>query len=188
MAISVTDEVRRLYRMTWWALMLRGLLGLAIGVFVLLRPLDSIAAFALVIALWAVFLGLVDIVQAVHLRSALAHWWVVLLGGLVGVAFGVLALIYYPGLALAFAIVWASLWLMATGLLQLYAGYRLRRLGLEWGWWVVFGALGVIAGVAALFVPRVTIAAIMGVIAAFAIVGGTVSVVGAFKLRSLVRP
>ena len=188
MTNAAMDDLKHLYRTTWWALMLRGLLGLAVGVFVLLRPLDSIAAFALVIAFWAIFLGMVDIVHAFQLRPALAHWWAILLGGLVGVAFGIFALIYYPGLALAFAIVWASLWLMATGLLQLYAGYRLRRLGLEWGWWVVFGALGVIAGVAALFVPRVTIAAIMGVIAAFAIVGGTVSVVGAFKLRSLVRP
>jgi len=181
------DDLKRLYRMTWWALLLRGLLGLAVGVFVLLRPLDSIAAFALVIAFWALFLGMVDIVHALQLRP-LGHWWVVLLGGLVGLAFGILALIYYPSLALTFAVVWASLWLMATGLLQLYAAYRLRRLGLDWGWWVVFGALGAVAGVGALFVPRVTLTAIMGLIAAFAIVSGIVSVVGAFKLRSLVRP
>jgi len=186
MANPALDDLKGLYRMTWWALMLRGLLGLAVGVFVLLRPLDSIAAFALVIAFWALFLGMVDIVHALQLRP-LAHWWVVLLGGLVGFAFGILALIYYPGLALTFAIVWVSLWLMATGLLQLYAAYRLRRLGLDWGWWVVFGVLAVITGVAALFVPRVTLAAIMGVIAAFAILSGIVCVIGAFKLRALVR-
>jgi uncharacterized membrane protein HdeD (DUF308 family) len=187
MATSATDELKRLYHLTWWALMLRGLLGLAVGVFIFLRPLDSIAAFALVIAFWAIFLGMVDIVHAIQLRPALAHWWVVLLGGLVGVAFGILALIYYPGLALTFAVVWASLWLITTGLLQVYAAYRLKRFGLLWGWWVLFGVLGILAGVVGLFVPRVTLAAIMGVIAAFAIVGGVVSVVGALKLRSLVR-
>lgn len=167
--------------------MLRGLFALAVGVFILVRPLDSVAVFALVIAIWAMFAGIVDIVAAFDLRPAVAHWWVILLCGLVGVAFGVLAAIYYPGLSLTFAVVCAALWLMTTGVLQMYAAYRLKRLGLEWGWWVVFGVLGVAAGVAALLVPRVTLAVIMGVIAAFGIVGGIASIVGAVKLRSLVR-
>ena len=57
MATPMMDEVKRMYRLTWWALMLRGLLSLAVGVFIFARPLDSVAAFALVIAFWALFLG-----------------------------------------------------------------------------------------------------------------------------------
>jgi uncharacterized membrane protein HdeD (DUF308 family) len=187
MTVPATDELKRLYRTTWWALMLRGLLALAVGAFVVLRPLDSIAAFALVIALWAIFAGMVDIVQAFHLKPALAHWWVVLVAGLVGVGFGVAALAYYPGLALAFAVLWVAWWLLATGLIGAYAAYRLKRHGMEWGWPAAFGALSLVAGVLALLVPRVTLAAIMGLIAGFAIVGGIVQISGALKLRSLVR-
>ena len=40
----------------------------------------------------------------------------------------------------------------------------------------------------ALLSPPVTLAAIMGLIAAFAIVAGVALLMGAFKLRSLVRP
>src|SRR5256885_12819820 len=85
MTTAMMDDVKRMYRLTWWALMLRGLLSLAVGVFIFARPLDSVAAFALVIAFWALFLGFVDIVHAFQLRGMMQHWWVLLLAGLVGV-------------------------------------------------------------------------------------------------------
>lgn len=188
MTTPMLDDVKRLYRLTWWALMLRGLLSLAVGIFIFVRPLDSVAAFALVIAFWALFLGCVDIVHAFQLRGVMQHWLVLLLAGLVGVGFGIAALVYYPTLALTFAVVWAAWWLLVTGLLGLYVALQLRRLRMDWVWPMVFGVLGVVAGVFALLSPPATLAAIMGLIAAFAIVGGIVSIGGAFKLRAIVHP
>src|SRR2546425_358234 len=92
MATAVLGDFRGVYHRTWWALMLRGLLGLAVGIYILARPLDSVAAFALVIAFWALFAGSVEIVQAFELKAMMKHWWVLLLAGLVGVAFGIGAL------------------------------------------------------------------------------------------------
>src|SRR5438093_1441011 len=105
MATPMLDDLKRGYRLGWWALFLRGLVGLAVGVFILARPLDSVAAFALVIAFWAIFNGLTTTVHAFELRPVAPHWWVLLISGLVGVAFGVAALYYYPGLSLTFAVV-----------------------------------------------------------------------------------
>src|SRR3989442_11455916 len=121
MATAVLGDFRGVYHRTWWALMLRGLLGLAVGIYILARPLDSVAAFALVIAFWALFAGSVEIVQAFELK-AMMHWWVLLLAGLVGVAFGIAALFNYPGLSLTFAVVMVSWWLTLTGILGIYAG------------------------------------------------------------------
>jgi uncharacterized membrane protein HdeD (DUF308 family) len=188
MATPIVDDLKRLYRMTWWALMLRGLLSLAVGVFIFARPLDSVAAFALVIAFWAIFLGLVDIVHAFQLRPAVGHWWVILLSGVVGVAFGIAALVYYPTLALTFAVVWVAWWLMLTGLLGIYTAFNLKRMGTDWGWPAAFGVLSVVAGFFALLAPPVTLAAIMGLIAGFAIVAAIVLIGGAFRLRSIVHP
>ena len=64
MATPMLDDLKRGYRLGWWALFLRGLVGLAVGVFILARPLDSVAAFALVIAFWAIFNGLTTTVHA----------------------------------------------------------------------------------------------------------------------------
>src|SRR5256886_10355524 len=120
MTTAMMDDVKRMYRLTWWALMLRGLLSLAVGVFVFARPLDSVAAFALVIAWWALFSGFVNVVHAFQLKTVVNHWWVLLLSGLVGVGFGFAALVYYPGLSLSFAVVLVAWWLMFTGILGCY--------------------------------------------------------------------
>ena len=187
MATSVLNDLRGVYHRTWWALMLRGLLGLAVGIYIFARPLDSVAAFALVIAFWALFAGIVEIVQAFELKAMMKHWWVLLLSGLVGVGFGIAALVYYPGLSLTFAVVMVSWWLTLTGILGIYAGVMQKNLGMQWGWTVAFGVLSVVAGVFALLAPPVTLAAIMGLIAGFGLVSGVALIVGAFKLRSVVH-
>ena len=183
MATTVIDDVRRVYRGAWWALVLRGLLSVAIGVFVFVKPLDSIAAFALVIAWWALFSGAVEIMQSVEVRAVMSHWWVMLLGGLVSVAFGIAALIYYPGLSLAFAVVWVAWWLTITGVLGIYVGMRQKQIGLPWGWTIAFAVLSVVAGLFALLAPPVTLAAIMGLIAGFALISGVALLVAAFTMR-----
>ena len=179
-----SDVIQSAYRRTWWALFLRGLLALALGAFILWRPMDSIASFALVIAIWALFSGIVQIVHAFDLRALFQQWWVLLLSGLVSAAFGVAALYYYPGLSLTFAVVWATWWLFLTGALAIYGAIVERRLGVSWGWTLALGILTIIAGVLALMNPPVTLAAIMGLIAGFAIVSGVVLIIGAFRLTS----
>jgi uncharacterized membrane protein HdeD (DUF308 family) len=180
-----SDLIQSAYRRAWWALLLRGLLALALGVFILWRPLDSIASFALVIAIWALFTGIVQMVHAFELRQVFQQWWILLLSGLVSAVFGVAALYYYPGLSLAFAVVWAAWWLFLTGGLAIYASIVERRLGVSWGWTLAFGILSVLAGVFAFMSPPVTLAAIMGLISGFAIVSGIVLLVGAFRLSSV---
>jgi len=187
MTPPILDDLKRVYHRTWWALMLRGLLGLAVGILILVKPLDSIAAFALVIAFWSLFTGFVEIVTAAELARTMKHWWVGLVAGLVGVGFGVAALIYYPGLSLSFAIVLVAWWLMITGVFSLYGAMRQRQLGIQWGWTAFFGIVSVAASVIALMSPPATLAAIMGLIAGFGLVSGIVLIVAAFKLRSLVQ-
>src|SRR5690349_23606974 len=93
------DLIRSTYRRVWWAFMLRGLFAIALGSFILWRPLDSIASFALLIAFWALFTGFIEIIHAFELRGVYRPWWMILLGGLISVGFGVTALDYYPTLS-----------------------------------------------------------------------------------------
>jgi uncharacterized membrane protein HdeD (DUF308 family) len=183
----VSDLIQSTYRRAWWSLLIRGLLALALGVLILSRPMESIASFALVIAIWALFSGIVQIAHSFALRELYPQWWVLLLSGLIGVAFGFAALYYYPALSLAFAVIWATWWLFLTGVLAIYAAIVERRLNLSWGWTFAFGVLSIIAGVLGLMNPPATLAALMGLIAGFAIVSGVVLLVGAFRLASAKR-
>ena len=188
MTTPILDDVKRATHRGWWALVLRGLLGIAVGVLIFMRPLDSVAAFALVIAWWALVIGIVDIVRAFELRPIAQHWWLLLLAGVVSVGFGIAALYYYPGLSLTFAVVLFAWWLTFGGAIAVYAAVQQKKLGMPWGWSAVAAALSIVAGVFALLVPPATLAAIMGLIAAYAIVSGTMFLVGAFKLRSVAHP
>jgi uncharacterized membrane protein HdeD (DUF308 family) len=180
----MSDVIRTAYHRAWWALILRGLFALAIGVFIFWRPFDSIAAFALVIAWWALFVGVIQVVHAFELRSIYPHWWLLLLAGVVGIVFGVAALRNYPGLSLAFAVIWVSWWLLITGILAIAAAFMERGAGIRWGWTMAFGVLCVAASVFAFMSPPATLAAIMGLIAAFAIASGLLQLIGAFALTS----
>ncbi len=187
MAPPIVADLKRMYHLTRWALLLRGLFALAVGIFVFARPLDSVAAFALVVAWWALSSGVVDIVHAIDLAPDARHWWIQLLSGLIGVGFGVGALIYYPVLSLTFAVLWAAWWLMSVGILGVYASATQRALGLPWGWSAAFGVLSVAAAVFALVTPPVTLAALMGLIGALAIASGVAHIAGALTLRSVAR-
>jgi len=181
----MSDVIRTAYRRAWWALLLRGLFALAIGIVILWRPFDSIAAFALVIAWWALFSGVIQVVHAFDLRAVFSRWWVLLLSGLVGIVFGIAAMYYYPSLSLAFAVLWVAWWLLVTGAFGILAAMMERRVGIPWGWALAFGILAIAAGVVALMSPSITLATIMALIAGFAIISGVVHLIGAFKLSSL---
>ena len=178
------NPIESVYRRTWWALVLRGLLGLTLGILILWRPLESLAGFALAVALWAIFSGTVQIVHAFQLKPLFSGWWITLLSGIVGVGFGIAALYYYPALSLTYAVVWTAWWLLVTGGIAIYAAVEERRMELPWGWTLTFGLVSVATGVFALVYPPATLAAIMGLIAGFGIVSGVALLIGAYRLST----
>jgi uncharacterized membrane protein HdeD (DUF308 family) len=106
----------------------------------------------------------------------------------VSIAFGIVAIVYYPVPSIAFAVIWVAWWLLATGVLGILTAVQQRRSGLPWGWSAAAGVLSVLASGVALVSPPVTLAAIMGLIAGFGIVSGITLVIGALKLRGAVHP
>jgi uncharacterized membrane protein HdeD (DUF308 family) len=182
---TLGDTLRQQYHRTQWRLIIRGLLALAIGIFLIARPIASALILALVIAIWALVHGITDIVHAFDLRPLFRGWWVLLLGGLAGVVFGVLALYYYPGLSLVLVVVLFGLWLFISGIFGVYLAVEEKRAGLQWGWSLAWGLLSVIAGIAALIYQGITLAAVLVLIAVFAIVSGVLQLVAAFRLRSV---
>src|ERR1700691_751302 len=135
----------QLYQRTRWSLLLRGLIWLALGILIFVRPLESVAALALVIAIWALVSGISQIVQAVEMRAGVAHWWLLLISGIISVAFGIAALRYYPVLSLTFAVIWTAYWFLLTGVVSLSVSFQERRIGMPWGWTGFFGVVSVVA-------------------------------------------
>ena len=185
--IMIADNIKPVFQQTKWALILRGLFSLIIGVLILARPLASVAVLALVIALWALSDGIVNIVRGFHMRSMAQYWWVMVVGGVISVAFGVAALYYFPGLSLTFAVIWTAYWLIISGVVASYISVQERRAGVPWGWTMVFGVFSIAAGILAYVFPGVTLASLIGVIAGFAIISGIILLMGAGRMQSFER-
>jgi uncharacterized membrane protein HdeD (DUF308 family) len=183
----IANELKNVYHQTKWALVVRGLLSLIVGILIIARPMSSVAALALVIALWSLFDGAVNVVRSFHVRGIVQHWWVLLLGGIVSVLFGAAALYYFPGLSLAFAVIWTAYWLTLSGVIALYVSFQERRSGLSWGWTMAFGVIAIVGGVIAFMNPAATLATLLGVIAGFAIISGVSLLMGAGRMQSLER-
>ena len=183
----INNDIKAAYSRTKWALGLRGLLGIALGIFILARPLDSVIALALVIAIWALIDGLTNIVRAFEVRGLLPHWWVFLVTGAVSVGFGIAALYYYPALSLGFAVVWTSLWLLTGGAMAVYIALQERNANVPWGWTMALGVVTIAGGFLAMMYPGNTLASLISLIAAIGIVGGAVMLMGLVKLQNFGR-
>ena len=188
--ILMTDmhpDLTHAFRRARWGLILRGLLALAFGVFALFRPLQTVAILALLVAFWATFSGIVMIVNSIDLRDEAKHWWLLLVAGIVSVAFGVAAFVMFPTLSLAFMVLWVGWWLLASGVVEISTAIQERRVGWPWGWHMIFGVLLVIAAVFALLNPPATLAALTIWLGIVALIIGVVLLVMAGKTRRLQR-
>ena len=183
----IGDNIKAVYTRTKWAFVLRGIYGLVLGLFILSRPLDSVAALAIVIAFWALLDGVISIVRAFAVREIAPHWWVMLLTGAVSIAFGLAAFYYYPALSLTFAVLWTTFWLISAGAMGVFVAIQERRFGVPWGWTMVLGVISIVAGVFAWMYPSVTLAWLLALIATYGIVGGIAMLIAAWKLRSIER-
>ena len=180
----MNTEIKSLYNGAKWGVLIRGLFGIALGIFIIARPAESIAALALVIAIWALGDGIVSIVHAFEVRKVVEYWWAMLLSGIISVGFGIAALYYYPVLSLTFAVYWTSFWLLMAGFFGAYVAMQERNMGVSWGWTLTFAIIAMVAGVFAVLRPGITLASLISLIATFGIVGGIALVIGAAKMES----
>jgi len=180
----MTNDIKNLYNRVKWGFVIRGLFGIALGIFIIARPFESVAALALVIAIWALVDGIVTIVHAFELRPIVKHWWALLLAGIVGVLFGIAAFYYYPALSLSFAVIWTAMWLFTAGIIGLYVAAQERTIGVSWGWTLVWSIIALAGGVFAVMRPGITLAGLISVIAGFGIVGGIALLVAAGRMQS----
>ncbi len=170
----------------WWAVLLRGVVGILFGIVTFIAPGLSLAALVLAFGFYAIVDGVLSIVSALRRPSAVDHWWVVVLEGLVSLAAG-LAVLFWPrisALALLYAV---AIWALVTGLFEIGAAIRLRRV-ITGEWLLVLSGIASIVLAVALFMfPGLGGLALVLWIGAYAFVFGILVVAFSLKLRSWVR-
>jgi len=118
-----------------------------------------------------------------HLASMLFRsWWLLLLRGIAAIAFGVLTWVM-PSVSLAVLVLLFGAYALADGILAAWMAIAGR--GAHEHWWVLllWGLVGIGAGILTFVAPGVTALALLFYIAVWAIATGVLEIVAAIRLR-----
>jgi uncharacterized membrane protein HdeD (DUF308 family) len=111
----------------WWAEVLVGIVSIVAGIVTWVWPGLTALVLLYFIASWAIITGVFEIWAAVELRRSIENEWLLGLGGLASLIFGIL-LIIFPG-AGALGILWLiGLYAILFGILLIGLGWRMRSL------------------------------------------------------------
>jgi uncharacterized membrane protein HdeD (DUF308 family) len=114
----------------WWLPLLLGIISVAAGIYAIVAPPVTALVLVLVMGVNAILTGALDIAIAIRLRKVLHGEWLLVLGGIVSIIFGVLV-VAVPG-AGALALVWlVSVYAVLSGVLLLSLGVRTLRAARE---------------------------------------------------------
>ena len=168
----------------WWALALRGVLGMVFGVFTFVAPAAALAALVLLFGAYALVDGIFNLIAAIRGRGGVQPWWALVLEGIVSIVAGVITFIV-PGLTALTLVYVIAAWAILTGVLEIVAAVRLRReLTGEWRL-VLSGVLSIVFGVLVMLAPGAGALAMVLLIGAYSIVFGALLLALAQRLRRL---
>src|SRR5215217_7417001 len=156
----------------WWALALRGVAAILLGIFAFAWP--GITLFVLVLFFGAYMLvdGIFAIVAAVRAAGEEDRWWLLLIEGILGVLAGLVAF-FWPGLTALALLYFIAAWAIVTGIMEIVAA-----LGLS-------GLLSVIFGVLLVVLPAPAgLLSLVWLIGAYAVATGVLLLILAFRVRS----
>ena len=109
----------------WW-LALMGIVSILAGVVAFFWPGMTALVLLMFIAVWAVILGILQIWGAIQLRKEIDGEWLLVLSGILSIAFGVI-IIAQPD-AGALAVVWIIGWYaILAGVLSMALAFRLKK-------------------------------------------------------------
>jgi uncharacterized membrane protein HdeD (DUF308 family) len=118
---------RRPGERAWWAMLLQGLVSIAVGVVTFFMPDLTALALVYLIAAWALITGMLEIVAAIGLRKLIrGEWWLAVSGVLSG-SFGIM-LFVWPGAGALALVLWIGIFSIVLGMLLLLLAFRLRVL------------------------------------------------------------
>jgi uncharacterized membrane protein HdeD (DUF308 family) len=120
--------------------------------------------------------------DANDLNAILArNWWLIALRGLLGVIFGLVALILPFATILALVLLFSA-YMIVDGVFSIAAAVRVARQGDRWGLLALQGVASLAAGVLAFFLPGITVLAFVLLVAAWSLVTGCLLLVVSFRI------
>jgi uncharacterized membrane protein HdeD (DUF308 family) len=108
-----------------WLLLAEGVLGVLAGLITFFWPGITALVLLYIIAFWAIFTGILEVMIAISLRREIENEWLMALSGVLSILFG-LALAVLPGVGLL-SLVWLmGVYALVFGIALVVLGFRVR--------------------------------------------------------------
>lgn len=165
-------------------LLVRGLIGVAIGIIAIAWPGITIAVLVGIFGLYAVIDGITNLMLGLSRSQPHGRSWAQVGQGLAGILVGVLAFIW-PGVTALMLVLFIGAWAIVTGILEIVAAIRLRKV-IEREWLLVLsGALSVLFGLLIFAFPGAGAVGLAWLLGIYAAAAGMVLITLALRMRSL---
>src|SRR5881409_467949 len=168
----------------WWVPVIRGIAAIVFGVIAFAYPGLTVATMVLFFGAWVLIDGVFRIVGAIGGRASDPVWGFLLIIGIVGIIIGFLT--FRAPLITALAlIIYIAAWALMIGATEIAFAIKLRReIKGEW-FLILMGLASIIFAVLLLWNPAPGAAAVIWLIAWYAVVLGVLGIFFGFRLRSL---
>jgi uncharacterized membrane protein HdeD (DUF308 family) len=166
----------------WWAFVLRGVVAIALGILVFVQPNATLLALIAVFAAYAIFDGVMAIATGVSVEGG--PRWLLIVGGILGIAIGLLT-INRPDVTAIALVYLIAVWAIATGVAEAVAAYHFRQvLSNEW-LLAISGVISVIFGAFLIVAPGDGVYAVLWVIGYYALFAGIMYIAAGLRLRGV---
>jgi len=170
------------FRLNWWLLALRGLVAVLFGVLAFMWPGATLITLVWLFGAFALVNGILSLVLAAKTKGY-PKVGSLIFGGLLGILAGLLAFVM-PGITALGLLILIAAWAIVTGIMELVAAVRLRKIiNNEW-LLVLAGIASVVFGILLLFQPAAGALVLIWWIGAWALLSGIVLMILAFRMRN----
>ena len=170
----------------WWVPVIRGIAAVVFGVIAFTHPVMAIATLVLFFGAWVLIDGIFRIFGAIKHRGSDSDWAWQLVIGLIGIIVGLLTF-HAPQVTALALVIYIAAWALMIGASEIVMAVKLRHeIKGEW-LLILMGLASIVFAVLLLWNPVAGAAAVIWLIAWYAVVLGILAIFFGFRLKTL-RP
>ena len=168
----------------WWVPVIRGIAAIIFGGIAFTHPVMAIATLVLFFGAWVLIDGIFRLVSAIGHRSSDPDWGWQLVIGIMGIIVGLLTF-HAPQVTALALVIYIAAWALMIGASEIVMAVKLRHeIKGEW-FLILMGLASIIFAVLLLWNPVAGAAAVIWLIAWYAVVLGILGIFFGFRLRTL---
>ena len=168
----------------WWVPVIRGIAAIVFGVIAFTHPVMAIATLVLFFGAWVLIDGIFRVVGAIGHRASDPDWGWHIVIGIMGIIVGLLTF-HAPRITALALVIYIAAWALMMGASEIAIAVKLRReIKGEW-FLILMGLASIVFAVLLLWNPVAGAAALIWLIAWYAVVLGVLGIFFGFRLRTL---